>query len=168
MTRVDLQPYSRSWKWLFLREKLLLTMVCGTAVNIQHFGSTAIPGLVCKPIIDILLAVSSISEASSFRDRFERLGYEYRGENGELRQHYYVKGAPEAFHLYVVEQNGETWLAKLAFRDYLRGHPDFARRYAELKLELAGQFATDPRSYQNGKKDFVEQIVLKARSNSRS
>ncbi len=159
MTEVYLYSYSRWWKWLFLKEKLLLTLACGRSIDIQHVGSTAIPGMVAKPIIDIIVGVQSFDQAVTLIEPIKRLGYAYMGENSELRQHYYVKGEPVAYHLYVMELQSEERISKIVFRDYLRVHPDTANSYTELKMNLAQQFTTDLRAYQDGKKDFVDQVV---------
>jgi GrpB-like predicted nucleotidyltransferase (UPF0157 family) len=162
MDQVRLRPFSRRWKWLFLKEKLFLTLVCGRFTDIQHVGSTAIPSMVAKPIIDIFVAVSNYEQGFALVVPIERLGYEYKGENSELRHYYYVKGKPEAYHLSVVELDSYTWARRVAFRNYLIRHREAARRYAELKRRLAHQFAHDLRAYQDGKNDFIDQIVKQA------
>jgi hypothetical protein len=83
------------WKWLFRKEKALLGLsMRGHLLDIQHVDSTAIPGIIAKPIIDLLAAVSDFERAFECVRRIERLGYEYRGENPELRHYHFVKGDP--------------------------------------------------------------------------
>ena len=157
--RVHLRRYSAVWKWLFRKEKVLLRIAMrGHVLDIQHVGSTAIPGMVAKPIIDILAAVADFERAFACVAPIEQLGYEYKGETEGQRQYYFLKGDPERYHLYLVERSGEMWVRRIAFRDYLVGHPEIARQYADLKQQLARQFPEDLRAYQDGKLPFVEWV----------
>ncbi len=96
-------------------------------------------------------------------EQIEQLGYTYKGENGELGQYYFTKGDPVGYHLYIVENSGETWAKRTAFRDYLKNNRESADRYAELKQQLASRYPDNLRAYQDGKLGFVERIVLAAR-----
>jgi GrpB-like predicted nucleotidyltransferase (UPF0157 family) len=157
--RVRLKRHAIIWKWLFRKEKALLRIAMrGHVLDIQHVGSTAIPGMIAKPIIDILAAVSDFERAFACVTAIEQLGYEYKGETENQRQYYFVKGEPARYHLYLVERSGEMWVSRIAFRDYLIGHPEIARQYAILKQKLAHQFADDLRAYQDGKLPFVEWV----------
>jgi GrpB-like predicted nucleotidyltransferase (UPF0157 family) len=147
------------WKWLFRKEKVLLWMAMrGHVLEIQHVGSTAIPGMIAKPIVDILAAVADFERAFACVTAIEQLRYEYKGESEDPWHYYFVKGHPARYHLYVVERSGEMGVRRIAFRDYLIGHPDIARQYADLKRQLARQFADDLRAYQDGKLPFVEWV----------
>ncbi len=95
----------------------------------------------------------------SFRRRIERLGYEYKGENGVPERHFFGKGVPRIIHLNVVEFGGEFWLAHIAFRERLREDPAAAREYDQLKQSLVARFADDRESYTNGKEAFVKRVV---------
>lgn len=160
MNRVQLQPYTIVWPWLFRKEKILLRALFRRRIlDIQHIGSTAIPDMIAKPVIDILVAVAHFETAAECIQPIKRLGYEYKGESMDLRQYYFVKGQPTAYHLYMVEPESETWTDRIFFRDYLCQHPDVARHYADLKRELAEQFATDRRAYQERKLGFVNQVL---------
>jgi GrpB-like predicted nucleotidyltransferase (UPF0157 family) len=157
--RVRLQRHSTIWKWLFRKEKALLRIAMrGHMLDIQHVGSTAIPGMIAKPIVDILVAVSDFERAFACVTPIEHLGYEYKGESEDQRQYHFVKGNPACYHLHLVEMSGDTWVNRIAFRDYLIGHPEIARQYADLKQQLARQFPDDLRAYQDGKLPFVEWV----------
>jgi GrpB-like predicted nucleotidyltransferase (UPF0157 family) len=162
---VRLRPYTPVWAWLFFAERMRLRgALRGLVVDIQHVGSTAVPGMPAKPILDICVALRDYDTAMRCVHYIEGLGYEYRGENHELRQHRFVKGQPTAYHLYVVEAGSEIMAKGTRLRDYLVRHPDVARAYADRKWQLAAQFATDRRAYQEAKLAYIDQVVRRARS----
>jgi len=162
--KVTLTPYSPQWAVLYEREKQQLEVAIGhLVVDIQHVGSTAIPSIAAKPIIDIGIAVKNFEDAAVCVDPMERLGYEYRGENGIPRRHYFVKGRPSTHHIHMVEIASEEWLALVSFRDYLRTHSDAASRYAQLKHGLARNFATERKSYQCAKAPFITEVITRAK-----
>ena len=142
---------------------MLRTLLRGRVLDIDHFGSTSIPGMVAKPIIDIQVGVRDYRRAFQCVRQIEQLGYSYKGETAELCQYHFTKGDPVSYHLYVVEESGETWAKRTAFRNYLKNNRESAVRYAVLKQELASQYPDDLRAYQDGKLEFVEQIVGAAR-----
>jgi GrpB-like predicted nucleotidyltransferase (UPF0157 family) len=157
---VFLKPYTVFWRWLYQIEKFKLkASLDGLVVDIQHVGSTAISGMPAKPIIDICISISNYKAAMLCVHRIEGLGYKYKGENNSLRQHYFVKGIPTSFHLYMVENGNEILENGVYFRDYLKRHPDFANNYIILKRKLAQQFATDRKEYQRTKHSFVQQVI---------
>jgi GrpB-like predicted nucleotidyltransferase (UPF0157 family) len=170
---VELAPYHPEWVELFELEKRLLTDTFGdTIVAIEHVGSTAIPGMPAKPIIDINIGVESLENARGMKDTFEGLGYEYRpfvpGHTFEdLRaQELYVKG-PETkrtHHTHVTRYDSDFWKRSLLFRDYLRIHPDRAQEYAELKTRLAQDHADDREGYSQHKSQFILQTLETARA----
>ena len=157
---VHLSPYTPAWRWRFLLERLRFWVgLPDRVLRIEHIGSTAIPGMPAKPIIDIMIVVAGYEGASGNIRALERLGYEYKGENHELRQHHLVKGSPTTHTLYLVEPGNEELVARIRFRDYLIDHPEAARAYAGLKTELAVRHATDLKAYQEGKLEFVRGIA---------
>jgi GrpB-like predicted nucleotidyltransferase (UPF0157 family) len=93
----------------------------------------------------------------------DRLGYKYKGENGVLRQHYFVKGYPTAYCLYLVEAGNEILENGVYFRDYLIQHSEVANNYVRLKRKLAQQHTSDRRAYQQEKRAFVQEIIQKAK-----
>jgi GrpB-like predicted nucleotidyltransferase (UPF0157 family) len=161
---VELAPYTAEWKRIFERDKARLQAAVGDHVlDIQHVGSTSIPGMVAKPIIDIGIAVRNFEQATVCIEPIERLGYEYKGENGIPRRHFFVKGDPRTHHVHVNEVDGRDWENQVFFRDYLIQHPGMAQEYAELKLELARRFPTDRQAYLDGKAPFIERVLRLAR-----
>jgi len=162
---VHLQPYTVIWKWMFFTEKIRLKVALGgIVVDIQHVGSTAISDMVAKPIIDVCLAISDYRAAMLCVHRIEGLGYIYKGENDSLQQHYFVKGNPTSYSLYMVQIGNEILENGVYFRDYLIQHPEVANNYVSLKRKLARQFVTDRKEYQKAKHSFVKQVIEMART----
>ncbi len=160
---VRLHPHTPAWRWRFWLEWIRLRLSLGDQiVRIEHVGSTAIPGMPAKPVIDLMVVLAHLDRAPRCLPALERLGYEYKGENYLLRQHYLVKGHPPAFTLYLVEPGNRELAARIRFRDYLLEHAEVAQAYADLKAGLADQHATDLRAYQDGKAGFVQQILDRA------
>ena len=161
---VELRPYTTEWVRLFEEEKALLQAAIGAHVlDIQHVGSTAIPGMVAKPIIDIAVAVESFEGARVCIEPLERLGYCYRGQFGIPRRHYFTKGSPRTHHVHVNEIGGRDWENQVLFRDYVIQHPKLAEEYAALKRELARKHQRDRDGYLEGKAPFIERALAMAR-----
>ncbi len=161
--QLRLSPYEPEWSLLFFAEKeRLLATLDNYILDVQHFGSTSIPGMPAKPILDIGVAVANFEEASRCIPLLDQMGYTYKGENGISRRHYFVKGDPRTHHLHMLEIESEEWKHHLLFRDYLRATPAGAQAYASLKQTLAMQFATDRDAYQIGKENFIQAVLQKA------
>lgn len=163
--RVILQPHASEWAQRFEQEAELLRATIGNFVlDIQHVGSTAIPGIPAKPVLDIGVAVDNFEEASRCIQPLESIGYIYRGENGIPRRHYFVKGSADArtHQLHMNEISGSDWQQQIVFRDHLRQHPALAQEYAALKLRLAAQFPTDRIAYTEGKSGFISRVLVHA------
>ena len=136
MNEVEIVNYDPRWPGMFDQEAQRLRAILDPALilGLEHFGSTAISGLSAKPIIDILIAVRSLTEArASFVDPLRKLDYVYWAENPKQDRMFFVKGMPpfgsgRTHHVHVTERNGEMW-QRLAFRDYLRAHPEEASTY---------------------------------------
>jgi GrpB-like predicted nucleotidyltransferase (UPF0157 family) len=157
---VRLVPYTAEWKRYFELEKASLQAVLGSNIlDIQHVGSTSIPGMIAKPIVDIAIAVVDFEEARVCIPLIEGLGYVYRGEFGIPHRHYFVKGDPRVAHIHMSEITSITWRNLLLFRDYLCWHPKIAEEYAQLKQSLARQFPQDREAYLDGKNAFVERVI---------
>jgi GrpB-like predicted nucleotidyltransferase (UPF0157 family) len=139
-------------------------------LGLEHFGSTAIPGMAAKPIIDILIAVRSLAAARmTFVEPLEELGYVFWADNPKTDRLFFVKGMPpygmrRTHHVHVVEPTAEPWL-RLGFRDYLIGHPEEAARYAALKRHLAAAHRTNREAYTDAKSAFVVEIMAKVERN---
>lgn len=163
---VRLVPYNPEWVQIFESERAaLLTEVSAYILDIQHVGSTSIPGMRAKPIVDIAIAVADFEEARVCIPPIEALGYEYKGEFGIPHRHYFVKGDPRLFHIHMSEINDQPWQNLLLFRDYICQHPSVAKEYAELKTQLALKYPQDRSAYLDGKADFIERILQLARTN---
>jgi GrpB-like predicted nucleotidyltransferase (UPF0157 family)/protein associated with RNAse G/E len=160
-----LQPYDPLWPHLYAEEAVRIAAALGDwALAIEHIGSTAVPGLAAKPIIDIGVAVRNFEEATRCINPLAALGYLYLGEQGIPRRHYFVKGSTEnrTHHLHMVEPDSVDWRQHLAFRDYLRKHPTVAQEYAALKERLAAQFPTDRRLYTQAKAGLIAKVLRQA------
>ncbi len=167
MDEVVIAAYDPSWPEIFAGEAQAIRQALGnTLVGIEHVGSTAIPGLAAKPVIDIVACVTSLAAGTAAIPALEALGYDCRGENGIPGRLFFRKGLVEfrrTHHLHLVEAGHEQWTSMLAFRDYLRARPGDARRYEELKHALAEKFRDNRSAYTNGKTQFVQAILAKAK-----
>ncbi|OKO72207.1 GrpB family protein [Bradyrhizobium sp. NAS96.2] len=162
--------YDPNWPTLFAQERARIAQALGVfALAVEHVGSTAVPGLPSKPIIDLLVGVQSLEEAKRrCVEPIEALGYIYVPEYaawipGEL---FFRKGPPGPWthHLHVMEPSHPRWEALVVFRDYLRAHPEAARAYADIKRTLAASSNDNIGAYRNGKTAFVEETTAKARA----
>lgn len=157
---VALAPYAEAWSGAFTAEAALLRGLLGAkALGVEHVGSTAIPGIKAKPILDIMLGIVTLDDAPDLAKALESLRYEFRPKAGIPEEHVFVKGAPRTHILHVVAINGPAWRQKLAFRDALRADPDLAGAYDRLKASLSDRFPTDRAAYTEGKTDFVRAVV---------
>jgi GrpB-like predicted nucleotidyltransferase (UPF0157 family) len=158
--RVVLVPYDPAWPGRFAAEKRVLEAVFGPGALVEHVGSTAVPGLGAKPVIDILVGVSALAEAERRVPELEAAGYEYVPEyEAELPERRYFR-KPRAVHVHCVVSGGRFWVRHLAFRDLLRKEPEVAAAYFALKRELAARL---PKSeYPQAKTAFIEAAVARA------
>jgi len=160
MGTVSLQRAHETWAHEFEPEKARLVAVIGEhIIDIQHVGSTSIPGVPAKPILDILIGVEDYDRAFECIPPIENLGYEHRGEYGIPRRHYFVTGEPRTHHIHMFEHGKENWRVILTFRDFLRTHEETAREYAEAKIALAAKHAQDRSAYQEEKDKVVERLL---------
>src|SRR6476620_3077924 len=117
--KVILSPHREEWHRLFDEEgSLILDAIGEQVVAIEHVGSTAICGVVAKPILDIMVAIPKFEDGEKCVPAFEQLGYEYKGENGVPLRHFFGKGAPRTHHLHMVAMDGDFWMHHLLFRDH--------------------------------------------------
>jgi GrpB-like predicted nucleotidyltransferase (UPF0157 family) len=165
--KVTVADYDPAWPEIFRRERALLEAALGDGAGIvEHIGSTSVPGLAAKPIIDIMIGLHDFSQADRHVPRIEALGYEYVPQYEEVMpdRRYFKKkiGATATHHVHMVERGGAFWTRHLLFRDHLRANPDAAAEYAALKKRLAEIDWADKSGYLNGKTDFVLSIERKA------
>jgi GrpB-like predicted nucleotidyltransferase (UPF0157 family) len=160
---VQVVPYHPSWQDVFAQERRLLQEhIGGHVLDIQHVGSTAVPGLDAKPIIDIAVAVPSATAIARCRQPLRDLGYIDRGDCGTEGGHLFVReSAPEVrtHHLHVVTIDDLQWRNYLKFRDVLRADGTLRARYGELKKTLQAQFAQDRGAYTRAKDDFIRGVL---------
>lgn len=164
MRKVEVVPYCLDWAIHFEQEASQLRSIFGDAlIEIHHVGSTSVPGLAAKPIIDILPVVSRIDEVDKFNAQMAGIDYEAMGEFGIPGRRYFRKGGDHrTHHVHVFEVGDNNIVRHLAFRDYLRARSDVAAQYGELKQRLAAQFSEDIDAYINGKDAFVREKVREA------
>lgn len=166
-TPIVIEPYHPEWQMKFRYEAFLIRFVIGRYISvIEHIGSTAVPGLAAKPIIDMLIGVKSLSDSPRFVPRLELLGYVYVPKHEvdlpERRYLYKQRRGEDTFHLHMVEPQSEFYRRHIAFRDYLRSHPETVAEYAALKLRLAHEFGSDRAGYTDAKTEFIQSIERKA------
>ena len=147
-----------------------MSAIGNKVVAVEHIGSTAVPGLGAKPIIDIMVGLCRLSDAEDCIEPLRRIGYEYVPElEAEIpERRYFHKGpsnVPEKhYHLHMAEINSDFWNVQILFRDYLRTHSDSAQEYFELKKDLAAKHRFDREGYNEAKTSFIKSTIAKARS----
>jgi GrpB-like predicted nucleotidyltransferase (UPF0157 family) len=161
---VQLSPYDDSWPAEFTKEAELLRGVFGNDIEIEHVGSTAIPGLIAKPLIDIQVGIKHLADARGFIPRLVALGYHYMPERDKPDEVFLPKGPVElrTHYLHIVEIGSVRWKHTLLFRDYLRAHNDVRHEYARLKQELAQLYGDYRPAYTEAKTVFVASVIDKA------
>lgn len=170
---VAIVPYDPAWCEMFRQEKahLLSSLPNELIRRIEHFGSTAVPGLAAKPIIDMLVEVTSLEETKTrIVPILEAQRYDYFwrptwGDNTPPFYAWFIKrdqSGRRTHHIHMVEHDFEHW-DRLLFRDYLIAHPEIAREYQELKMRLATVHAKDRQAYTEAKTEFVIRITERAK-----
>lgn len=161
LTVVD---YDEMWPTLFENERTLLQMTLGKVISrIHHIGSTSVPGLSAKPVIDILIEVANIEGLDSLNQAMEGVGYTVRGENGILNRRYFTKGGNQRSHHIHAFTTGDAQIIKhLAFRDYLIKHNDVAIQYALMKKSAMLLCENDSHRYSIYKADFIQKHLRMA------
>jgi GrpB-like predicted nucleotidyltransferase (UPF0157 family) len=172
---VDIVPYDRRWPEMFRLEKdhLLSCLPNDLIRRVEHFGSTAVPGLAAKPVVDVLVEVADLQAT---RDRIapvlEAQGYDYfwrptHGDDGPPFYAWFIKRDPgtgvRTHHIHMVEAGFVEHWDRLLFRDYLVAHPKVALEYQRLKLHLASAHPHDRVAYTKGKTEFVVRVTEEAR-----
>ena len=159
---VYIVPYDESWPVRFQEEQAVLQDVIGQwiAGSIEHVGSTAVPGLAAKPVIDIMAGVESLEKSRAAIPVLSEVGYCYFPYRPDS-MHWFCKPSPSVrtHHLHLVPLDSRLWIERVAFRDYLRMHADVAEEYADLKKHLAAQLRFDREAYTDAKTSFVDSIV---------
>jgi GrpB-like predicted nucleotidyltransferase (UPF0157 family) len=165
---VEISIYDPDWPHQFELEKaVLLNAIRPYITAVEHVGSTAVPGLAAKPVIDILIGIHRLKDASFVIPPLQGLGYTYIPSlEVDIPERRYLQRIIEnrhTHHLHIVEPGTAFYKDHLLFRDYLRSHPEDAAQYAQLKRDLAASFYHDRESYTDGKAGFIQAILQKAR-----
>jgi GrpB-like predicted nucleotidyltransferase (UPF0157 family) len=162
---VRLVPYRKEWARLFRTEAKHLTAALEEQVrSVEHVGSTAIPGLASKPVLDILAGVASLDGARNSISTLERLHYEFRLDE-EIPDRLFFRrrvGGRRTHHLSLAEPGSGFYVRTVLFRDYLRAHPDAVAEYEAVKRELAARFPRDRDAYMRGKTSFIVRALERA------
>ncbi len=180
---IVIADYDPRWPRRFKEERALVLRTCGAHafVRIEHIGSTSVPGLAAKPVIDMMPGLRSLDDAPPLIARLASIGYQYvpefehdtaAGPGMPLRRYFRKdENGERAFHMHAVGSGSEFWVDHLLFRDYLRAHPEAAAEYARLKREIAARYNETLSEridinvgYTDYKTDFVEGIKAKARA----
>lgn len=171
---ISIVPYDSNWPEMFEKEASFLRnkLPHHLVKKIEHFGSTAVPGLSAKPIIDMLVEVTSLEETKkTIIPLLKAEGYEYFwrpafGDNGPPYYAWFIKRdarGKRTHHIHMVEADSELW-DRLYFRDYLRQYPREAKKYELLKRKLAAKYITDRVKYTKEKSEFILAITKKAKA----
>jgi len=159
---IRLTPYDPSWPDKFAEERAALDEAIGSWATggIHHIGSTAVPGLDAKPIIDILVGVDDLEASRACFKPLTKLDYLYAPYRAD-EMHWFCKPQPSrrTHHLHLVPTDSGRFRDELAFRDRLRANPETTKEYAALKRDLAEQFADDRESYTDAKADFIKRVL---------
>ncbi|MDR9776372.1 GrpB family protein [Rhizobium hidalgonense] len=163
---VRLSDHNTKWREINLLEETRIRDALGPlALDIQHFGSTAIPGIKAKPIIDILVGVPRLDDGLACIGPMDEIGYDYAGADIVPDDHLFGRGVlgETRTHLaHVVEYQGFNWRRNIFFRDRLQNDPPLALAYEELKIGLAQKFAESRAAYTGAKKDFIDKVLTEA------
>ncbi len=140
-------------------ERRIRRALADLALDIQHCGSTAIPGIRAKPILDMVVGIARLATGHVCIRPLREIGYDYLGDALVPDEHFFGKGAPRTHHLHLVEWRGLSWRDKVLFRDRLLADQGIARRYEAMKVTFAGRFPADRASYTKAKAAFIASIV---------
>jgi GrpB-like predicted nucleotidyltransferase (UPF0157 family) len=161
--QVIVVPYDPRWPILFEESSAELRMALGPSIlAVHHVGSTAVPGLCAKPILDVLVSVPNFDDARELFTQLDALGYEFRPDEEIPDRHYFRRplgGELRTHHLSLAEPDSRHQRVTLGFRDALRRDPELAAAYARLKLTLARRFPLDRPAYIDGKTQFVKDAL---------
>ena len=163
--KVEIVQHDPKWSQLYQVEADKLMHAFGKElVSIHHIGSTSVPGLLAKPILDMMPVVQDIERVELLNEQMESLGYEALGEFGMLGRRYFRKGGDARTHQVHIFQKNDKWNIDrhLAVKEFLNSHPAEVKLYGELKESLAKKFPNDRISYVDGKNTFVKYLEKRA------
>ena len=160
--RVEVVEYRADWPGVFEREAASILAACRPWIaEVHHIGSTSVPGLAAKPILDVLPVAAGPAEALEAVSWLASMGYRYRGENGIAGRFYFdrVVDGRTVMHVHMFPAGHPEIRRHLVFRDHLRDHPEVAREYERLKWELATRYRDDRRTYTDSKSAFITAVI---------
>jgi len=163
--KIIVVPYNPDWPNLYsIEARKIAAVLAGEMMTIRHIGSTAVPGIKAKPIIDFLIEVHNIERVDEFKDAMMELRYEPRGENGIPGRRYFIKNTEgvRTHHVHIYQTGHPNIERHVDFRDYMRTHPEEAKAYSFLKEELVQRFREDSLQYTEGKGTFIREIDRRA------
>ncbi len=164
--KVVVEPHNPQWADMFDMESNIVRQVLGSnAVVIHHIGSTAIPSIHAKPIIDMLIGVADINAVDIRTSAIEAISYEAMGECGIPGRRYFRKNnemGDRVYQVHMFTADSPQIERHLAFRDFMRADPDWAKRYSDLKRDLANAYPHSIERYMDGKDAFIKEIDRKA------
>ena len=157
---VVILDYDPRWADIFAEEKArMLQVLAGLDATVEHVGSTSVPGMPAKPIIDIMVTVRDSATAERSIGLLATIGYDYRGETGVHGRFYFAKGHPHGYHLHMYPCGHPEIARLLLFRDYLRNSSEAAHKYSEIKRALSEKLRDDREAYAEAKSTFIKSIV---------
>ena len=160
---VRVAPYDDRWPKLFRVEAVRIAAALSPlTVQLEHTGSTAVPGLAAKPVLDILAGYEDATLLDSLVAGFQAAGYDHRGPQGIPERQFFRRGQPRSYHVHLTAIDSQFWRDHLAFRDCLRADPVLRAAYGALKVELAGRHPSDREAYIEGKSAFVRAALDRA------
>ena len=158
--KVALSSHNKDWARQFqITQEELVSILGKNMLETYHVGSTAIKGIVAKPILDVAIVIKDISSLNI--SGMEAVGYEYCGEHGEPGRFLFVKrrGEMSTHHIHCYVENHENFQTTILFCKYLNEHHEYAKQYNDLKIELASKYSDDRVAYTDGKSEFINMII---------
>lgn len=160
--KIELEQYTPEWVKLFEKERDLLKSKIGNYLlgSIEHVGSTSVPGLSAKPIVDIMFGVKDLQSSKQAIEELTEIDYCYYPYKKEV-MHWFCKPSPEhrTHHLHLIPFQSKLWEERVRFRDILRSQPEVAGKYERLKRSLASEFSNDREAYTDNKGPFIKAIL---------
>jgi GrpB-like predicted nucleotidyltransferase (UPF0157 family) len=164
MRKVEVIKYDENWCNQYKVEAVKLEKLFEDIFKESyHIGSTSVPGIYSKPIIDILIVVSDIDAVDNYNHQMKERGYIPKGSFGIAGRRFFQKGAEQrTHHVHIYQKEDENIMRHLAFKEYLINHPQIAKEYSDLKIQLSQKYPYDIERYMEGKNDFIKRIEKKA------
>jgi len=166
---ITIREYDSEWPLWYIEETSALYSIFGQEVYIEHFGSTSIPGLVAKPVVDILIGITDFPNIAKLHLKgLETLGYECLGSAGIPERISFRKRGQRSFNLAVTQYRSALWDNNIMIRDYLRHNPDEAQHYAEHKIDVFQKGFRTLLAYSEQKSDFITNLLTRAKTRKRN